>query len=165
MTHKKRKLHTAALFIFMISTAFATNLQLHLKSGSNSSYTFTNIKNITLTGGNLTVVNKDASTNSFPLTTIGYLNFPTLLTENGENSSSNLINLYPNPVLDILHLDCQNFTENNSQLEIISIEGKTLLKTILNNNNSISVSTLPRGVFICRVQNGNKTEVLKFVKL
>jgi hypothetical protein len=165
MTYKHQKFHTLALFIFLISTTIATNLQLHLRSGSNASYTFINIKNISFSGGNLTVVNKDSSINSFPLSTVGYLNFPTLITEVHEKSYSNYINLYPNPVLDILHLDCQKFSENISQLEIISIDGKTLFKTTLGINNSISVSTLPRGVYICRVKNGSKTEILKFIKI
>ncbi len=79
---------------------------------------------------------------------------------NSVNNSS--LNIYPNPVNDILTVKGQNI----SSVEIIDINGKT--QRLINNvktTQNIDVADLKQGIYFVKITNEKGTKVSKLVKL
>jgi hypothetical protein len=73
--------------------------------------------------------------------------------------STNRFNLYPNPVSDVLHFDCN--TNGIEELEVIDNIGRRLIGLTHVNKNSINVSNLVPGIYTLRIKyNGNITNHL-----
>lgn len=69
------------------------------------------------------------------------------------SSSDNLI-IYPNPANSLLHIDVDNVVAD-SNVEILSIEGKVVLRSPLNElRSSFDISNLPVGLFFVRLNDG-----------
>lgn len=80
------------------------------------------------------------------------------------DKESNVV-LYPNPAGDLLYLKTQGFG-NAIQATVMDATGKTLLiQNIRNNPARVDISSLPKGLFILRVQDEmNNVEVSRFLK-
>lgn len=75
------------------------------------------------------------------------------------------VQIFPNPTTDILNIQIANNELINTFIEISNLEGKTLKTLLMNEQNmSIDVSTLPKGMYILRVKNDGKNQIKKFVK-
>jgi len=72
------------------------------------------------------------------------------------------INLYPNPTIDIINFSLKGL--ENTQVNIIDMNGRIVLKTIISSENNISVSSLKSGVYFVQLEVENKTVSYKFVK-
>ena len=69
--------------------------------------------------------------------------------------------VYPNPATDVLYID----GTQNSEIEILNIEGQILRLLIINNNHTIlDISDLAEGLYFVKVKNETGTLVKKFVK-
>jgi hypothetical protein len=78
-----------------------------------------------------------------------------------ENSSNEQVNIYPNPADDRIEI---SFPEN-SQIEILNIEGQVLRKIYAEDNHlSIDISTFAKGIYFMKVKNDNGVTVKKFIK-
>jgi hypothetical protein len=78
----------------------------------------------------------------------------------GLNNKNNEINLYPNPVKDVLHFR----NSSNKVINLITIfdaTGKCVLKTNL--NEKIDLSALSNGIYLCKIVGENK--ILKTQKI
>ena len=140
------------------------------KSGNQTPFAFTSINKLTFTAGNLTVSEKNGSTNTYALTNIRYLNFgnSTAIVEIDGKKSSNML-LFPNPVLDQLHIRYESITTGKLQLQILDVQGKVILQQTLSTHNGtnyiiIPVAKLQQGLYFCCLHNGNKFETSKFMK-
>jgi uncharacterized repeat protein (TIGR01451 family) len=71
------------------------------------------------------------------------------------------VNVYPNPVRDILYLESD---ENWSKVEIFDISGRILRSGSLYNL-TIDVSGLDSGTYFVRLKDGERVGVVKFVKI
>ena len=167
MKHKKFKTCAVLFFALGLQTTQAqTALFVKQKVGSNTPFNLSTLKSLTFAAGNVIVNKKDASTSSFARTNVQYMNFGVntdIAPINGEKNSK--LTLFPNPVQDVLNIAYTNENAQNMLLEIVGIDGKVALKTQLGNATSIiSVATLPRGFYVCRIINGTKTQTGKFVK-
>ena len=162
--HHLRQRHILSFLMVCAVPLSALDLQLHPKVGSSSKFSMTNVQKITFTGGNLIVTKKDASTNSFALNSMSFLNFTDLATELPLHLKS-VFNTYPNPAQELLHIEVQLSENQSAQLEIINLDGKVVVRTLLNNpTNAISIAGLPNGMYLCRVQNGTASSTAKFIK-
>lgn len=76
------------------------------------------------------------------------------------------VNLYPNPVRDILHIDLKN--EAVQSVRISSLNGQTLLtKNFSDNSNnySVNVAALAKGTYLAELTcDGNEIVHMKFLK-
>lgn len=167
MKHKKLKMCTLLLLSIGIQAVMAqTSLYVKEKAGIITPFDLITVKSITFAGGSLMVNKKDATINSFALADLSYLSF-------NLSTGFELINatqtpqlmVFPNPVRDVLYIDYAQSEKGNIQVEILSINGKVVLKTLLDNTtNSISVAHLECGFYLLRVQNGTKKGITKFIK-
>ncbi|MEI7502087.1 MAG: T9SS type A sorting domain-containing protein [Paludibacter sp.] len=163
----KQKLKICAVLLLGLglqATQAQTALFVKQKVGNNTPFNLSSLKSLTFAGSNVTVIQKDASTSSFVRTNVQYMNFaennPTELTPiNGEQNSK--LTLFPNPVQDVLNIEMSNVGLKPMQIEIVGIDGKVALLTVLHNrNSSISVSSLPKGLYLLRSNIGTS----KFIK-
>lgn len=89
-----------------------------------------------------------------------FKNTQTVLTE--KLSTGSRIILSPNPATNYVHIS--GVSEGNILVEIVDINGNTVLKQALSNN-SIDVSKLAPGNYIVKLTMKNRTELLRLVKL
>jgi len=79
------------------------------------------------------------------------------------------INLYPNPVNDILNIELLSTSSEDIEFNILNISGQIIYKesqTINNgiNNFRIDVSSYPGGMYFVHVTGNKMLETLRFIK-
>ena len=81
------------------------------------------------------------------------------------NCAAISINVYPNPVLDDLHVNISN--NNSSRLVIFNTDGKMVIPfTILKNgDNTVNIKNLPSGIYVVKVFDEVDTKVIRVTKL
>ena len=170
MRHKNLKWSVFFCLCFGLTGIQAQNTMfVNEKSGDQTPFTFTSISKLTFTAGNMTVNKKDGSTSAYALTNIRYLNFgnSTAIVEIVSEKSNML--LFPNPVLDQLRIRYESVTTEKLKLQIMNVQGKVILQQTLNPQNGtnyieIPVEKLQDGLYLCRMQSGNKFDASKFIK-
>jgi hypothetical protein len=167
MQQTKLKWIALLLLSFAIIGLKAQNsLNVHNKLNTKTSFAVSAIQKLIISGGNLTINKKDATTNTYLLTDVAYLDFSSINTANIANETDNQFVLYPNPVQDILNSEYPISSKSDIiKLDIIGIDGKTILsETPSNGKISISLTSLSKGIYFCRFNNGNKVTTTKFIK-
>lgn len=71
------------------------------------------------------------------------------------------LKIYPNPVADSFRI---SGIQGGATLRLSDINGKLVLSKKINNNEYISLSSLPRGVYFVNVNSSGKTIEKKLVK-
>ncbi len=159
---KPKKLIALFLFGFAISGLKAQTMYVRPISGLQTSYTIANIKKLTFFDGNLVVANTTGGDDTFPLSGNRYLNFTDLtLGTSTQELVKNSFYVFPNPVTNVLNITNQDPTQILSHLEIISLEGRVLMQQ---NTTQVAVTSLPQGMYFCRITTNNQTQTIKFLK-
>ena len=79
-------------------------------------------------------------------------------------SSLNSIHVYPNPVLDLLHITFNNSSNKKAELKITNVFGEKLLsKQIYDGENTIDLSTWNNGIYLVQVGNEFGIETSKII--
>ena len=131
-------------------------------TGMQSAHSVATIKNLTFSNGNLVVTNLTGGNATFPLSGNRYLNFTDLtLATPTQELVKNSFYVYPNPVTSVLNITNQDPTQTITHLEIISIEGRVVLAQ---NTPQVTVASLPRGLYFCKITSNNQTQTIKFLK-
>ena len=170
---KQTKLKGIIIFLMVIGFGginAQTALNVTNKSGTQTTFVLTGINKLTFNSGNMTVTKKDGNINGFALSNVQYLNFTNLTAIDPvtkEQFSSTL--LYPNPVRDLLQIRYESTNEENVRIEIINVQGQMIVQQneisqAGTNYYSIRFNTFQNGIYLCRIQNGSKTEIAKFIK-
>ena len=94
----------------------------------------------------------------------GKFSYSKIITVN-TNCETVSINAYPNPAIDILHININN--HNLYQLVIFNAEGKLVYpSTILQNGDNImNIKNLSKGNYIVKVFGNTETKVMKITKM
>ena len=80
----------------------------------------------------------------------------------GDSNKTKAIQLYPNPVRDILILKTD---EKIISVDVFGIDGKKLINKVrVTTNNQLDVHNLVQGAYIIQVTTETKTETIKFIK-
>ncbi len=158
-----------ALLMFsmsIIGLQAQNSLNVYNKLSTKMSFAVSSIQKLIISGGNLTINKKDATSSTYLLTDIVYLDFSSTLNSFAPNQTFKQCVLYPNPVQDILNIEYSITSFSDVQkLDIIGIDGKTILsETSTNGRFTIYVTSLSKGVYFYRLNNGNKVTTTKFVK-
>jgi len=141
------------------------------KSGSQTFVALDNIRNLRFTVGLVTVNKTDGSSSDIFMSDIRYLsfiNYSTGVSQNNLKTDDGLA-LYPNPVINELHINYESVQESKVQIGIFNIQGQLIQQENTTsrpgiNNWNINVYNLPRGLYMVHLQNGNKIETIKFIK-
>ncbi len=70
--------------------------------------------------------------------------------------------VYPNPTKDVIRI---SGIEETAQVEILSVSGQSIKRIMLNANGSIDVGTLPKGIYLVRIEGSDSRLITKMVKL
>lgn len=166
MNQKKSKWLTIVTSLVITVGMNATNLlNVHEKTSANTTYETNMVQKLTFPGSNLVVTNKDATTSTFTRTNVAYMNFTiNIATEVNTASSFQSINLYPNPAKDFMTIEVPSLS-TPSDIQFIGIDGKLVLcSKLVNLKTTISISNLPKGIYLCRYNNGTISSNIKFIK-
>ena len=134
--------------------------------GSQTAYPVANIEKLTFDNGNLIVTNETGPNGTFTLADNRYINFTDLtLGTSNPVAIENKFYVYPNPSNQWLYIANANSTQTLSLIEIISIDGKLLMQhKSLTSDAQIDISSLPQGMYLCRISSHNHQHTLKFIK-
>lgn len=172
---KRKRMKNGVLLLMGLGFCFIgiqaqTSLNVKVKKGTETPFLLSNIAKLTFAIGNMTVNMKDASTSLFVISDVQNLNFelktgiPQL-----NNDGNTTMSLYPIPALDVLNVQYSSATSGKAQFQIIDLSGKVVLQQTLScqigtNINTITVSHLHHGLYLCRLQQGTRLETTKFLK-
>ena len=172
MRHKKLKLCVLLLLVLGLTGLQAQQMYVKGKSGIQSSYSLADIKKMSFSSGNIAIEKTDGSSVEFSLNELRYLSFKDLsvgLAPFPEKLKEGInVQVYPNPVVDVLNIKLLSNENQSGRIEILSIEGKAVYTENINANTNvyqINTSSLPKGLYLCKINNGTVTETMKFIKL
>ena len=117
--------------------------------------------------GNMTVTKTTATNDNYVLTAVRYMN----LSDVGNDTQSptdalfGSLQLYPNPVKDVINVQLAGDLNQQTTVQLLSIDGRVMFQTPLITTMSIDLSAFRRGIYLCRVSNGTSIFTSKFVKL
>jgi len=97
--------------------------------------------------------------------TVNSVEFMNMMPVGVENHSQKSILAYPNPVKDILHFNIKNI--ERGELLIYNLNGQLVVnKEIMDSKTSVSVSSLPNGIYFYVVKDWNSNMITsdKFIK-
>ena len=78
-----------------------------------------------------------------------------------DNSIENGISIYPNPANNELNILLNTLPEGRTTIEFHDVAGRLLIsQEITSTNASINISSLPQGVYMCRIINGRNIIVI-----
>jgi hypothetical protein len=158
------------LFAFALLTigtgvfAQTRSLIVKEKNGTEHVYATTNVRKLAFSSGNLVVTPKSGTADSYTLSAFQQLRFDQTVTAFGAEEPTDIkrFALYPNPVLDILHLQLLGTA---TQVQILDMEGKVWINKIVEGNEAtFGVVQLPIGVYACTLKDGNSSKIMKFLK-
>ena len=147
------------MFVFAMCGLNAQSYELVIKmnDGTETIWNYESLNNICFEDETtLIIVERDnLYTHSYNIAEINklYFNSSEDISELGENNNSFV---FPNPAKD----DIRIIGIKNQEIEIISIDGKSMLR-IFYDGKSLDVSSLPQGLYL--IKTNNKT--LKFEKI
>ena len=155
------------LFFTNIVLQGQNSLNVYNKLSTKTSFAVSAIQKLIISGGNLTINKKDSTSSTYLLTDIKYMDFSSITTGHVLNKTDNQFILYPNPVRDFLNIEYTVLSNSDIQkADIIGIDGKIFISVIPTNGKiSLSVTSLSKGIYFCRFNNGNKVTTTKFIKL
>lgn len=81
---------------------------------------------------------------------------PTIIAN--EANLNKKIKVYPNPASTSLFIESENISSDYSQLEITSIDGKTLLQEEFHSKKEIDISSFPEGIYFISIKHENYIE-------
>jgi endo-1,4-beta-xylanase len=151
--------------------------KIYIKDKDNlqKSTTLNSISKITFTPGNIQIIKTENNDSLiYGLSSIRYLSFKDFQNvstslKTVEGLTTNKITLFPNPVMDKLNISFESEKAASTRIEIIDLQGRKLYLHTLSsvcgvNDIQIAVSQFPAGLYIFRVNNGDKIESIKFIK-
>jgi hypothetical protein len=131
-------------------TVFKTIATIHPTNASNYSF-----ENTATSGKSFYRLKLNDKNNTFTYSKI----IP--VTVNCDNGS---VNVYPNPVSDMLHVNVSSNALNRAV--IYNASGKNISTTILQNgDNMIDIKNLPKGMYVVKVLNDTDSKIYKITKL
>ena len=148
-------------FIILFNLAFigskGQTMYVRFNSGLQSPHPVANIQKLTFSNGNLLVTNTIGTNDAYLLSDNRYINFTDLTLDSVyPEIVNNSFYLYPNPTATILYVANDDSSQVLSSLEIVSLEGRVLIKQ--------NKSQVELGMYLCKITSNNKTQTIKFLK-
>ena len=166
-------LKLSAVFLFFLGlTSLKAQNSLYVKETSNTQtiYGLSNVEKLTFNAGDMTVHENSGNTDIYSLSGIRYLSFSDFGTKISKNTKKlSHVLLFPNPVKDELSVIIELSGTGNLKVDIINIQGKIVNQRVFNKTNgkiheTIDITEISDGLYLCRLQYGNQYENIKFIK-
>ena len=172
MNFNKLKTRLTFLFVLILGGIQAQNtLFVKDSSGQSLTYQISSLRSLSFPSGNLQINKADGTTSLLVASNIDKLYFG----DSGETGIKQVKNetttfqIFPNPVINELHLRYISDSEKEIKVLILDMYGKlfrqfTILNSLGVNNITLNVNGLHQGMYVCRTISGNRSECSKFFK-
>ena len=84
-------------------------------------------------------------------------------------AGENIVQVFPNPFINSFNVYLRNFTQQNGSLKIFNSQGQVLFRKNITINNSlftaVNAQSFPPGIYIVKVEAGNKATFVKKILL
>jgi len=167
---KKKLLKINLLLIsFLLATVLPAQQKVYInqKSGTKVSYVLQDIRKITFSSNNLVVNKKTGSSDSYLLNNIRCMSFVDISTEVKPLAEEGKVLLFPNPVENVLNIQLPSEVSSGI-IQIISLNGSIVhSETICCKRDAfqVEVSSLPKGLYVCKISTEAGIKTIKFNKL
>ena len=147
-----------------------SNAQIAIRSGDNFRDNIEKIEPGNAVAGNYKVVvthkgNLQGGSQDFSLIVSGAGDeMPQEVLLSIEEHALNSLNLYPNPVMDVLYVSGDLDVLENSSVVIYDVNGKKIIETVLKQEMGIDVSVLTEGMYILSISKNGVKQNYKFIK-
>lgn len=150
-------------FLCFVNGVFCLQAQnsliVNLNDGSSSNNLLSSLNKVTFSAGNMNVINKDASANSYVISTIRNMNFGVYSGVYDVSENQSTLSVYPVPACDFINI--KNAPEGQLRVVIFSLEGTVLKNCVMSDSSQpIDISSLNRGLYLLRVND----KTIKFTK-
>lgn len=136
--------------------------------GTEAMFTMTNIRKLVFTSGSLNIVKYDNSDNLFNVEDIQHLTFSDVEVGIDEPIyvENKTLEIYPNPVDDVLNVDLTGVKDNNGIIRIYNLKGKVLLENKLDVTGVVPVNlkSLSSGIYLLTYSNAVEVKTVKIIK-
>jgi len=149
---------------------FSQEIIFKEKGGAEYIQNLNDIRKIAFTTGKLILDAHDDNSKTFDIETIRYLRFNNLINNTITESKlkENIYNVFPNPAHEFITVFSNTDNDNQVYITILDLNGNELIHEVAGNNHEkrkmIDISTLSNGLYLCKVNVGNRTETKKFIK-
>ena len=172
MNPKKTTFSILLSLCIALGTLHAQNTMfVRTNKGIENDYLISSLRSFSFPSGNLQINKLDGTNNLFIKSDIHKLFFGDVDLTNLKNvePGSSKIYLYPNPVLNQLHIKYLSENSNHAEIFISDLHGKVLISKEITNSvginiQTIDVTTLSRGIYLCRINDSVRMEIYKFIK-
>ena len=155
------------LLLLTCSMTQAQTMYVRPVLGIQTTYPVADIQKLTFDNGNMLVTNNTGANGTFALSGLRYVSFTDFnLGTTSPALVTNKFYAYPNPASHMLNISGSNTMQLVSQIEILSLEGRLLMQQKPTNESApqVDISSLPQGLYLCKITNGNQQQTLKFLK-
>ena len=168
MRHKRLKLSAALLLGLGLTGLQAQTMYVKQSTGTQTTFALSKIQKMTFSGGNIVVNKTDNSSVVYALNGLRYLNFTDFTTsiEGTQSVENQMLNVYPNPVSNKLHIELSGTVQVEGMFNILNFEGKTVLSQKISHAglHTLDISYLPKGIYLCRYSNASELKTVKIIK-
>ncbi|MDX9892534.1 MAG: T9SS type A sorting domain-containing protein, partial [Bacteroidales bacterium] len=157
----------ALLLLGSLNFSYGQSTCIRFVNGSNACHNNNTIAKLVVASGDLNLHLTNQNVQSFALTTIRSITFSTGTSGQAQQREQVAFRMYPNPATNILTIETTSQHRSSGTIEIISLDGRTLISlrsNFENSTNQVDVSSLAQGAYICKIRNGNQVSSLQFVK-
>jgi len=169
MQKKQLKIITVLLLGLGLTEVQAQTMYVKESNGTESAYALNNVQKMTFSSGNISIHKTDNTTGAYALSGLKYLSFtaPESINEQ-QMQAGNVNNLiaYPNPATNVLNIDLTNTKNEGGSISILTLDGKVMQtqKTSATNVETLNLSRLPQGIYLCCYAGKTEIRTVKIIK-
>jgi hypothetical protein len=148
----------------------AQNTMIVKETDQQTSYALKSIRKLTFAGGEMIITQTGGNYPRYGLTSVSSLDFISVSTDilHPAKQKSTFV-LYPVPVTDQLRIRYEQKKGGIAQVEIADMQGRIVYRQVVHNQSgngeeTINLSQLAKGLYLCRLQHGDQIETCSFLK-
>jgi hypothetical protein len=160
------------LGVISISTK-AQSIYFNYTDGSNEAYNLVDVRKITFVADEMNLQLLDGSVYSWNVSSIGHYQYDENslgIDELLSKANAWQVSVFPNPANNLLNVRYNLPTNEKITLAVFDLQGKLLLvinsgyKSKGENEESLDISSLPMGQYVCRISGQNNTISKNIIK-
>ena len=169
---KSKILKTQVASAMLLLTSYVSNAQsqltVSLTNGLTDAFYVSDIRSIKFINNTMNITENNGTQSSWPIVDIIEYSFK------GSNSigqtsesTSNYLNIFPNPVTDKLSMEYWSLNESQITIELLDLSGK-IVRSVFEGTHQGKVKytwtkDIPSGMYLCRIVSNNKSITKPFV--
>jgi len=169
MRYKQLKLSAVLLLGLGLTEVEAQALYVKEHNGTETAYALSNVQKMTFSSGNAIIQKTDNTSWSYVLSELNYLSFtdPEGIDEQQmQTGNANNLLVYPNPATNMLNIDLTSTKREGGSISILTLDGKVMQtqKTSAANVETLNLSRLPQGIYLCCYTGKTEIRIVKIIK-